>query len=144
MGKHYQPAADNASAIACTLEFHGVLRFEFASARFADANLRERVHGFVIERAERLCAEPQRHWRRTQFNKKSPGPAGALFDMPEKLATGGRRHSAAITGIVGLDGDIGECCTGIASPELFGRDAVGHSGVVTVGSRGRLRCCCNK
>src|ERR1700722_765648 len=68
MGKHYQPAADNASAIACTLDlcqinFTACCVFEVSRVRASQTNLHERVHGFVIERTERLCAEPQCRWR---------------------------------------------------------------------------------
>jgi hypothetical protein len=56
MEKHYQRAADNASAIACTLDLcqmnfmvFSVFR-DLEHARVADTTLCERVHGFVIGR----------------------------------------------------------------------------------------------
>jgi hypothetical protein len=132
MGKHYQPAADNASAIACTFD---LCQMNFmASSVFRDPGECALCRHESLRASSRLCNRA----------KKSPGPAGALFDIPEKLATGGRRHSTAIAGIIGLGGNIGKRCIGIAPPELFGRYPVGHSCVVTVGSCGRLRCCCSK
>jgi hypothetical protein len=53
--------------------------------RFADTTLCERVHRFEIGRLERLCPEPQHHWRRSRcLTRPLPGSHLGAFGKVDR------------------------------------------------------------